>query len=62
MILTSLVTSTVGDLIERQVVEVVMRRTETAAAQTMMLMRVAASVSVVVKVMPVYRSGKILVR
>ena len=57
------VTSTVGDLIEHQVVEVVMRRTETTTAQTMILIRAAVSVSAVVMVvLPVYRSGKILVR
>ena len=62
-ILTSLVTSTVDDLVELQIVEVVTRRAEAAAAQTMMLMRAAVSVSaVVLVVLPVYRSGKILVR
>ena len=63
MILTSLVTSTVGDLVELQVIEVVTRRSEAAAAQTMVLVSAAASVSaVVLVVLPVYRSGKILVR
>ena len=62
-ILTSLVTSTVGDLVELQVIEVVTRRSEAAAAQTMVLVSAAASVSaVVLVVLPVYRSGKILVR
>ena len=62
-ILTSLVTSTVGDLVELQVIEVVARRSEAAAAQTMVLVSAAASVSaVVLVVLPVYRSGKILVR
>ena len=62
-ILTSLVTSTVGDLVELQVIEVVTRRSEAAAAQTMVLISAAASVSaVVLVVLPVYRSGKILVR
>ena len=62
-ILTSLVTSTVDDLVELQIVEVVTRRAEAAAAQTMMLMRLAMLVSaVVLVVLPVYRSGKILVR
>ena len=62
-ILTLLVTSTIGDLVKLQVIEVVTRRSEAAAAQTMMLMSAAASVSaVVLVVLPVYRSGKILVR
>ena len=61
--LTSLVTSTVDDLVELQIVEVVTQRAEAAAAQAMMLMRAAVSVSaVVLVVLPVYRSGKILVR
>ena len=61
--LTSLVTSTVDDLVELQVIEVVTRRSEAAAAQTMVLVSAAASVSaVVLVVLPVYRSGKILVR
>ena len=63
MILTSLVTSTVDDLVKLQIVGVVTRRAEAAAAQTMMLTRAAVSVSaVVLVVLPVYRSGKILVR
>ena len=62
-ILTSLVMNTVGDLVEVQVIEVVTRRSEAAAAQTMVLISAAASVSaVVLVVLPVYRSGKILVR
>ena len=62
-ILTSLVMNTVVDLVEVQVIEVVTRRSEAAAAQTMVLMSAAASVSaVVLVVLPVYRSGKILVR
>ena len=62
-ILTSLVMNTVGDLVEVQVIEVVTRRSEAAAAQTMVLISAAASVSaVVLMVLPVYRSGKILVR
>ena len=62
-ILTSLVMNTVGDLVEVQVIEVVTRRSEAAAAQTMVLVSAAASVSaVVLVVLPVYRSGKILVR
>ena len=55
--------NTVGDLVEVQVIEVVTRRSEAAAAQTMGLVSAAASVSaVVLVVLPVYRSGKILVR
>ena len=55
--------NTVGDLVEVQVIEVVTRRSEAAAAQTMVLISAAASVSaVVLVVLPVYRSGKILVR
>ena len=62
-ILTSLVMNTMGDLVEVQVIEVVTRRSEAAAAQTMVLVSAAASVSaVVLVVLPVYRSGKILVR
>ena len=62
-ILTSLVMNTIGDLVEVQVIEVVTRRSEAAAAQTMVLVSAAASVSaVVLVVLPVYRSGKILVR
>ena len=62
-ILTSLVMNTVVDLVDVQVIEVVTRRSEAAAAQTMVLMSAAASVSaVVLVVLPVYRSGKILVR
>ena len=61
--MTSLVINTVGDLVEVQVIEVVTRRSEAAAEQTMVLMSAAASVSaVVLVVLPVYRSGKILVR
>ena len=61
-ILTSLVMNTIGDLVEVQVIEVVTRRSEAAAAQTMVLVSAAASVSaVVLVVLPVYRSGKILV-
>ena len=61
--MTSLVMNTVGDLVEVQVIEVVTRRSEAAAAQTMVLISAAASVSaVVLVVLPVYRSGKILVR
>ena len=62
-ILTSVVMNTVVDLVEVQVIEVVTRRSEAAAVQTMMLMHAAVSVSaVVLVVLPVYRSGKILVR
>ena len=62
-ILTSVVMNTVVDLVEVQVIEVVTRRSEAAAAQTMVLVSAAASVSaVVLVVLPVYRSGKILVR
>ena len=62
-ILTSVVMNTVVDLVGVQVIEVVTRRSEAAAAQTMVLMSAAASVSaVVLVVLPVYRSGKILVR
>ena len=61
--LMSLVTSTIDDLVKLQIVGVVTQRAEAAAVQTMMLMHAAVSVSaVVLVVLPVYRSGKILVR
>ena len=61
-ILTSLVMNTVGDLVEVQVIEVVTRRTKAATAPMMVLRCAAALASATLMVLPVYRSGKTLVR
>ena len=61
-VLTSLVTGSGRQLDEHEEIEVVTRRTKAAMAQTMVLSCDAALVSVALRVLPVYRSGKILVR